>query len=244
MPSSQPAPPLRKFTVNASNPAAPGSALYLALSSSSADALPLSTLALLRSTLFQSRTLATERLIIRDSNRRNLGERQAALNRSLAEAAKLKDVERKRKRDDDERREKERDERGDKVSRGRLPFTMTTTPESNSKSANTDQVELKLMKEEEYEETLRLKKETFKVDRVLALVKVNESGEGAGRVNHGPSHNSASAGWVNKLSNKFDVDTKIYDGRVTIPLATSIPHTNGSSIPSASRSMPCEFCKW
>ena len=106
MPAEPPATPLRKFTLHPPTLVAPASVLTLAHSTS--QPFTTQSLAALRTALLSSRTLAAERIAVKDANRRNLSERQAVLNRVLEETQRVKEVERKKKREEEERKDKER----------------------------------------------------------------------------------------------------------------------------------------
>lgn len=106
MPVEPPAPPLRKFTLHPPTLLVPASPLTLA--HTTPQPFTTQSLGALRTALLSSRTLAAERIVVKDANRRNLSERQAVLNRVLEETQRIKEVERKKKREEEERKDKER----------------------------------------------------------------------------------------------------------------------------------------
>lgn len=101
-----PSPSLKKFVLHPPALLAPNAPLIQAYSTIT----PFSPTSLnaLRTTLLASRTLAAERIIVKDTNRRNLGERQALLNRVIEGEKRVKEVERKKRKEEDDRREKEK----------------------------------------------------------------------------------------------------------------------------------------
>lgn len=170
---------LGKFTLHPPSLTSPTSPLTQCLANSSP--LNLTALNALRSTLIGSRILAAERLSICDSNRRTLLERQASDKRAIDEGAKLKELERKRKREEEEKRERDR---ADKSERERLE------KEKEEMAIQRKQEEIyekaRLKKEEdkrvadELERAKAVKKaieekEKKKVEQVLELVRVNEA---------------------------------------------------------------------
>lgn len=205
MPSSSPPVPLRKFTLHPTALAAPSSPLVLAGVSS--EPFTLQSLNLVRSTLLHARTSATERLVIRDSNRRNLSERQAALNRTLEETSRIKEQDRKRKREEEDLRDKDRRERS--TSRALEAARLGETDAAGTeKSKLSDELALKRVKEK------------GRVVKVLELVGVNErerstasppNGHSLQLAPHEPTLPSTASPWLNGSS------------AAPIPLAATIP---------------------
>lgn len=156
MPSPPPPTALRKFTPLPVTLIGSASSIVLA---QAADTFPANTLAVLRTALLNARTLAHERLVIRDSNRRNLSERQVAWKiSSEEEATKVKEQElrKQQQRDDKESQERDRNKRRESTAENG-----TRANGLDASHSGVDQV--------------RLKERHAKgqVDRVLALVKVN-----------------------------------------------------------------------
>lgn len=154
-------PPLKKFTLHPAAQLAPSSPLLLA--QAAAHPLSIQNLTILRTALLASRTLAAERIIVKDANRRNLSERQASLNRVLEETQRAKEVERKRKREEDDRRERERAER----VKSDAAAAAVLNGEKAALVAGDAALQLKQKRVREVNEKAR-------ADKVLALVKSSE----------------------------------------------------------------------
>lgn len=255
MPSPPPSQPLRKFTLHPSSLTSPTSPLTLALVTS--DPLALATLVLLRASLLASRTLATERLSIRDGNRKNLGERQATLNRMLEEAARLKDAERKKKREEEERREKDKMVKSNSRNGESVVAVSRPTPDTLVSPAEMEQLRLKKLKQRQSDDALMLAKEKARVETVLALVESNESQRGT----NGSQSTVKSNGTIPHQHLLVDSQGDITMSDVVVPIAlppgpkssllvksASTSNLNGSAssvvidrtISSASQPTPCE----
>lgn len=101
-----PSSPLKKFNLHPLSTLASTSPIVLAQTST--YSLNPTSLSVLRTQLIQSRTLAAERVIIKDANKRLLSNRQTAQNKLLDSLHKSKEEERKKKKEEDDERERER----------------------------------------------------------------------------------------------------------------------------------------
>jgi hypothetical protein len=174
-------PPLKKFTLHPPSLTAPTSPLTLCLNTT--GALPNTTLAVLRTTLLSSRALATDRISIRDANRRNINDRQASDKRALEEGARLKEVERQRKRNEDDKRERDRVA---KIESERLEREKGESEDKKKQEEVYERVRIKeedakrVADERERAAAVQQAREAKRVNDVLQIVKTNEEGRDNG----------------------------------------------------------------
>lgn len=225
---------LRKFTLHPTSLSAPTSPITVCLSTTSPITLP--TLAAIRTTLVNSRILAAERLNICDSNRKILNERQAMDKRALDEGAKLKEMERKRKREEDEKREKERLE---KSERDRLEKEKGELEIKRKEQEVYEKVRLKKEEDkriaDELERAVAVKKaieekEKKKVIQVLELVRVNAAERVADTSTKTTTEEKATSSEATEATSPGDVsmvDVSVID----IELSKSEPVVEGTSTP-------------
>ncbi|KAK4058888.1 Transcriptional regulator [Microbotryomycetes sp. JL221] len=174
--------PLRKFVLH--SPAIIGSASPIVAAANHAGPYPIPMLMAARQALVNARQSAAERHPIRDSNRKNLLDRQSNEKRLAEEQAKQKEVERKRKRDEDEKKERER---VDRIERERADREREETArkkreeEAYQKQVRQAEEEKRLQDERERQETLQRAREAKEKKRLDDEARANEEQLAKGR---------------------------------------------------------------